>query len=488
MRPINVLVRSLLIICAVLIVPSCAINPVTGKRQIMLMSEEQEIAMGKEYDPQVIATFGEYKNDKLLSFIQEKGNAMAKVSHRPELQFHYRILDSPVVNAFAVPGGYIYFTRGILAQFNNEAELVGVLGHEMGHVTARHTVSQQSKQQLGQLLLIGGMIASEDFRDFAGYAMQGMELLFLKFSRDHERESDKLGVEYASKIHYDPQQMANFFNTLSRMSATEGPGGIPTFLSTHPDPGDRYRDVSQRAEDWKSKIDVDTWQVNEESYLRMIDGIVYGEDPRQGFVENEVFYHPELKFSFPVPAGWMLVNSPSQVQMAPKDGQALVVFSLAQESSPEVAAEKALSALQLKPLESTRTKVNGLPAVVTVSERITQDQQSGQQQHIRVLSYFIEYEGKIYLFHGVSDNTNFNNYFRSFESTMTRFNRLTDTSKLNRQPQRIRLHKVNQSGTLANALSRLGLSKEKMEELALLNNMQLNDQVQAGKLIKIVGQ
>src|SRR5690606_27690235 len=303
------------------------------------------------YDHQVIATFGEYKHDKLLAFIQEKGNEMAEISHRPNLQFHFRILDSPVVNAFAVPGGYVYFTRGILAQFNNEAELVGVLGHEMGHVTARHTVSQQSKQQLGQLLLIGGMIASEQFRDFAGYAMQGMELLFLKFSRDHERESDKLGVEYASKIHYDPQQMANFFNTLSRMSGTEGPGGIPTFLSTHPDPGDRYRDVTRRAEDWKSKIDNDNWQVNEDSYLRMIDGIVYGEDPRQGFVENEVFYHPELKFSFPVPAGWMLVNSPSQVQMAPQDGQALVVFSMAQESSPEAAAEKALSALQLKPLE-----------------------------------------------------------------------------------------------------------------------------------------
>src|SRR5690554_2213714 len=271
MRPINVLVRNLLIVCAILIVPSCAINPVTGKRQIMLMSEEQEIAMGKEYDPQVVATFGEYKHDQLLAFIQEKGNEMAEISHRPNLQFHFRILDSRVVNAFAVPGGYIYFTRGILAQFNNEAELVGVLGHEMGHVTARHTVSQQSKQQLGQLLLIGGMIASEQFRDFAGYAMQGMELLFLKFSRDHERESDKLGVEYASKIHYDPQQMANFFNTLSRMSGTEGPGGIPTFLSTHPDPGDRYRDVTRRAEDWKSKIDNDNWQVNEDSYLRMID-------------------------------------------------------------------------------------------------------------------------------------------------------------------------------------------------------------------------
>src|SRR5690554_1232195 len=243
MRQINYFIRIMLVVCTALMVPSCAVNPVTGKRQIMLMSEEQEIAMGREYDPQVIATFGEYKDDKLLAFIQDKGNAMGKVSHRPDLQFHFRILDSPVVNAFAVPGGYIYFTRGILAQFNNEAELVGVLGHEMGHVTARHTVSNQSKQQLGQLLLIGGMIASEQFRDFAGYALQGMQLLFLKFSRDNEREADRLGVEYASKIQYDAQKMADFFNVLNKMNMASDHGGIPTFLSTHPDPGDRYNAV-----------------------------------------------------------------------------------------------------------------------------------------------------------------------------------------------------------------------------------------------------
>ncbi|NSW94959.1 MAG: M48 family metalloprotease, partial [Bacteroidales bacterium] len=163
----------------------------TGKKQIMLMSEEQEIALGAEYDPQVIATFGEYRNDALLSFLQQKGTEMGKISHRPNLQYHVRILDSPVVNAFAVPGGYIYLTRGILAQLNNEAELIGVLGHEMGHIAARHTVSQQSKQQLGQLLLIGGMIASEKFAQYAEYALQGMQLLFLKFSRDDEREADR---------------------------------------------------------------------------------------------------------------------------------------------------------------------------------------------------------------------------------------------------------------------------------------------------------
>jgi predicted Zn-dependent protease len=158
------------------------------------------------------------------------------------------------VNAFAVPGGYVYFTRGILAQFNNEAELVGVLGHEIGHVTARHSASQQSKQQLGQLLLMGGMIASEKFREFGGYAMQGMQLLFLKFSRDNEHESDRLGVEYSSKIGYDAREMANFFNVLNKMSMESEHNGVPTFMSTHPDPGDRYNSVKSQAVQWQDSL------------------------------------------------------------------------------------------------------------------------------------------------------------------------------------------------------------------------------------------
>jgi predicted Zn-dependent protease len=197
MKILSTNVKAILIFIIVLFIDSCAINPVTGKKQLMFMSESQEVQLGAQYDPQVMATFGEYKNDQLLTFLQAKADEMGAISHRSKIKYHVRLLDSPVVNAFAVPGGYIYFTRGILAHFNNEAELVGVLGHEMGHVAARHSASQQSKQQIGQLLLIGGMIASKEFAQYAEYAMQGMQLLFLKFSRDDELESDRLGVAYA---------------------------------------------------------------------------------------------------------------------------------------------------------------------------------------------------------------------------------------------------------------------------------------------------
>ena len=407
-----------LVFLTTLIVFSCAVNPVTGKRQIMFMSEEQEVQMGIAYDPQVVATFGEYRNDNLLNFISAKTKEMGVISHRPNLQYHVKILDSPVVNAFAVPGGYMYLTRGILAQFNNEAELMGVIGHEMGHITARHSVSQQSKQQLGQLLLIGGMIASEKFAQYAEYALQGMQLLFLKFSRDNEREADALGVEYSSKIKYDAHKMADFFQVLNKMNMAESEGGIPTFLSTHPDPGDRYNTVHQLSTEWQSQLGSSDWKVNQDSYLQMIDGIIYGEDPRQGYVEGNTFYHPELKFKYTYPAGWKYENTPTQVNMGPEDGKALMVFTLSRQKTLQNAADTTLQQLGLTLLETKNTTVNGMQAKATVARQVNQDQQSGQQTSNMVLTYFIQYSPYIYVFHGVSAEADFNAYFKMMESSM----------------------------------------------------------------------
>lgn len=479
--------KLLLLLAAILLIPSCAINPVTGKRQLMLMSEPQEIALGAQYDPSVVSTFGIYDNPQLLDFISTKGAEIEKISHRPNLEFHFRILDSPVVNAFAVPGGYVYFTRGILAQFNNEAELIGVLGHEMGHVTARHSASQQSKQQLGQLLLVGGMIASEKFRQFGDYAMQGMQLLFLKFSRDDETEADRLGVEYSSKVHYDAHKMAEFFNVLNKMQMESNQAGVPTFMSTHPDPGDRYNAVNRKSEEWQDSLKYTNWTVNGDNYLRMIDGLVYGEDPRQGFVDGNTFYHPEMKFTYPIPQGWKLVNSPMQVQMAPEDGKAVMIFSLAQQKTLTEATQQTIKDLNLTVLDSKETNVNEFPAIATVSQQVSQDQQTGQEQIIKVMSYFIQYDTHIYVFHGVAADADFNSYFRMFESTMVNFRKLTEPSKLNVKPKRIKIQTVPRSGTLADTFNYFKVPENQAKELALLNNMELTGLVAKGKLIKIIG-
>jgi predicted Zn-dependent protease len=488
MKKLNIPVVFLLFTVTVLLVISCAVNPVTGKKQLMLMSESQEIALGLSYDPQVMATFGEYADQNIQNFVQSKGTEMGKISHRPNLEYHVKVVDSPVVNAFAVPGGFIYLTRGILAQLNNEAELMGVMGHEMGHIAARHTVSQQSKQQLAQLLLIGGMIASEKFASYAQYALQGMQLLFLKFSRDDERQADALGVEYSSKEGYDAHKMADFFKVLKKMSMAESEGGVPTFLSTHPDPGDRYNDVNKEATEWQTKLSLTNAKVNQDSYLQMINGMIYGEDPRQGYIEGNTFYHPDLKFKFSFPTGWTLTNSPLQVTITPSDQKALMLFTMSNQKTLESAVDTTMIQYQLTLQGSKKTTVNGLSAIMTQAKQSVQDQSTGATSTNMVLSYFISYNNIIYVMHGVTTEADFNSYANAFNSSMTTFARLTDASKINVKPKKVQVVKVLRGGTLGDAFSYYRVSQDKQAGLALLNDLELTDQVPAGKLIKIIGE
>jgi len=474
-----------LILSLILLIPSCAVNPVTGKRQLMFVTEEQEIAMGTQYHPKVIATFGLYENDELQKFLDEKGTQMGQLSHRPNLRYHFTILDSPVVNAFAVPGGYLYFTRGILAQFNSEAELIGVMGHEMGHVTARHSAQQQTNQQLGQVLLAGGMIASKEIYEMADEVMAGMQLLFLSFSRENERESDRLGVEYATKMGYDADKMADFFAVLDKMSMESSEGGVPTFLSTHPDPKDRFSTVHELTSEWQAKYPDQQFAVHTDHYLDMIDGMVYGEDPRQGFVENNTFYHPGLRFKFSFPQKWVLVNAPSQVQIISPDKDAGIIFRLSDESTPEAAAQKTLNDLNLNTVDSENTTVNGNEAVAVVSQQGNMDQ-SGKEQVTQVLSYFIKKGDRVYEFHGIASDKDFEKNLSAFESTMQDFSTLTDQAKINIKPERIRIKTVEKSGTVQEAFTRLQVPQDQFEKLALLNNKNLNDQLEQGSRIKLI--
>jgi predicted Zn-dependent protease len=463
----------------------CSRNPVTGKNELILMSKEQEIAIGKESHPSIVATMGLYEDKNLQSFISEKGKAMAAISHRPDLPYQFFVVDSPVVNAFAVPGGYVYFTRGIMAHFNNEAEFAGVLGHEIGHITARHSARQQTSQLLGQVGLIAGAIAVPEL---AQTLQQGIGLFLLSYSRAHETESDEIGVGYSSKIGYDAKEMADFFGTLKRITEKSGQI-IPTFQSTHPDPGNRQKKVNQLAIEYQQK-NAGNYDVNRDQYLRRIDGIIYGEDPKQGFVENNMFYHPVLKFQFPVPNGWQNENSPIQFQMAPKDGKAVMMFRLAAGNSLEEAAQTTIQAMSLQATESQKTTINGNPAIVVLSQQAQQQgqQQQSNQEPIQAVSWFIQYGGNIYAIHGLSYRSAFNNYSGTFRAVAEGFRALTDRDKLNRQPERIRIKSVQQNGTLQNALQSYGMPSNKLSELAILNGMELNEPVQRGMLIKVLGQ
>lgn len=460
---------------------SCARNPVTGKREVMLMSEGQEIALGKQSDPQIVAAYGLYEDSKIQTFIQEKGKMMAAISHRPNLDYEFKVLDSPVINAFAVPGGYVYFTRGILAHFNNEAEFAGVLGHEIGHITARHSAKQQSKAQLSQILFIGGMIASEKFRNYAQPINQGMGLMFLKFGRDAESQSDKLGAEYSTKIGYDAHEMANFFGTLKKMRQQSGQS-IPDFMSTHPNPADREQNVHTYANTRQSESNLSSFKKNRDSYLRMIDGITYGEDPRAGFFENSYFYHPDLKFQFPVPNGWQTQNLPSAVQMAPQANDAMMSMTLAANGDLRQIANKFVTDNNLNLVEQSNTTVNGYEAYALITSQAA-DQASGQPA-IKIMTYLIKYNNNVYQFNGIAETANFNKYFNTFRSTMKGFNKLTDAEKLNRQARTLKIVTVKQNSTLRQALESFNAKSVDMNDLSLLNGMELGDQVTRGMLIK----
>ncbi|MCP9236844.1 M48 family metalloprotease [Lewinella sp. JB7] len=465
------------------ILPSCATNPVTGKKQISFISEEQEIAMGQQYDPQVVAEFGLYDDAQLQAFLTEKGNAMAAISERPNLPWTFRLVDSEVVNAFAVPGGFVYFTRGIMAHFNNEAQFAGVLGHEIGHVTARHTVAQQSKQQLAQIGLIGGMILSPELASQGQTLMQGMQLLFLKFGRDAESQSDQLGVKYSTAIGYDANEMAGFFNTLDKLSGGSE-NRAPSFLSTHPDPLNREAEVLKLTKQAQAANPRTDYEVDRDGYLRRIDGILYGEDPNQGYVESGAFYHPALRFYFRIPTNWQLINSPTMVQMVSPDQNALMQMRLAEGTDPAAAAQQFVTQNKVQVTNSSDQSINGLPATTIVGDIVQQDQQSGQTQTLRTITSFIAYGGNTYMMAGLSTAQNFNKFARDMEGSIRSFAQLTDQSKLNRKPERIKIVTVPRATSLQQALLDAGIPQARLNEFAVLNGMELNTQLPAGYLIK----
>jgi len=292
-------------------VTACATNPATGKRQFSLMSEEQEIAAGQQNDVEVRREMGVYDDRALEEYITTTGMRLAQMSERPNLPWHFTVVDVPAINAFALPGGYIYITRGILVFLDDESQLAGVLGHEIGHVTARHAEQQYSKSTGAELGLILGSIFVPQARPFGQLAESGLGLLFLKNSRDDEVQADQLGVKYAARAGWDPAGVPRMLTTLGRIEEASDEKGVPNWLATHPAPEDRVQRVQaavQQAEAGGTRPVTDR-----EPYLKRIDGIVYGDNPEQGVVRGSSFLHRNLRFAIDFPPGWDVNNGQTQV-------------------------------------------------------------------------------------------------------------------------------------------------------------------------------
>jgi predicted Zn-dependent protease len=457
---------------------ACARNPVSGKRELMLVSESQEIQMGQEAARQIPGELGLVSDREIVVRVQAVGMRIAKASERPHLPWEFHVVDSAVVNAFAIPGGFVYLTRGILAHMNSEAEMVGVLGHEIGHVTARHSAQQISRAQLTSLGVGLSMVFVPEVRPFGDLLQGSLGLLFLKFSRDDESEADRLGVRYAVAQGYDPRPLAGFFDVLARLGERSG-GVIPTWLSTHPNPADRGQKILEHAGDI-SPADVNL-TVGEESFKKMLEGLTFGEDPREGFMDGNVFKHPDLEFQISFPEGWQVQNTRQRVIAGSRDAAfEMTASGGAGGVDPAAHAAGVFQRAGLQAGRGQSLRIGGFPAFVVPFRQVSQAGAiDGEAAFIRdgELMY------QIFAYTSPDRYPRMRNQFRQIFGS---FSRLTDPEALGAQPQRIVLYRVPRETAARQALLDSGVLDSQLEEMAIVNHLRLEDRVEAGALLKSV--
>jgi predicted Zn-dependent protease len=470
------------------LVGACATNPATGKKMFSLVSEEEEAQMGLQAHPGILAEFGVYDDPELSDFVQNLGRKLALRSELPELDWHFTVLDSPVVNAFALPGGYIYVTRGLLAHADSEAQLAGVLGHEIGHVTARHSAQQMSRQQALGLGVGLGAILSPEFARFGGLAQQGLGLLMLKYGRGQEEQADELGIRYALRAGYDPRKLSGFFEVLDRQERRAGGDTLPDWLSTHPAPENRVEDTRRIArEKVKERGGKRSLVVGRAEYLVRIDGLVFGEDPRQGYTEGRTFYHPEMRFVITFPKGWLVLNSPSAVISADSREETTAVLRLTlgrakEGEGPEAYLRRSVAKAEGMRLDDGRSEtVNGLPAYLATARFA--DGQGGER---RAFVAALLYQGAMYEFVGQTTASTYGSHRGSFAEVVRSFDRLDDRAKLEVEPLRVEITTAPRDESFGEFLDSLGSLPVEPQELAILNQLRRRDAVSEGMPLKLL--
>jgi predicted Zn-dependent protease len=477
-------------------VSACAVStsPVTGRQRAYAYSWEQEVALGREVDRQIVAQFGTYDDPQLEAYVRRVGESVLQTSHLrregalPEYQatkFTFRVLDTETVNAFALPGGFVYVTRGLLAHLDNEAQLAVVLGHEVAHVAARHSSQNALETGLVMVGLLGASLLGEEMAgigeeigDFGSIAAQ---LFLFRYSRDDERESDRLGVEYAAMAGYRAAEGADFFTALQRMQARAG--WLPGFLSTHPDPGRREETVAQLAAEWAGR-GYDGQRVEREAFLAQVEGITLGEDPRQGFEMDGMFYHPEGGFRFPVPRGWEVVRDGRNVQLKPRglSGIEVEFGARSQHERAYEAADAFVRDNRLTGASSAATTMNGFPGA-----RVEASLGSGDRL-FRVSAFWMEHDGQVRRFVGISESGRGEELDYAVAQMTRGFRTLTDPGILGMQPVRLRLVTTREALPFRSHVDpRLMPRGMDLEALAILNGGEVDAVIPAGTVLKLPG-
>jgi len=466
--------RSALLVLGGLTLATCATNPATGKKELSFVSESQEIQIGQENAAAVKSQMGVYDDPKVQNYVSTIGKRLASESERPNLPWDFTVMDDPVVNAFALPGGYIFITRGILTHMNSEAEMATVVGHEIGHVTARHSVQQMTRQQIAQVGLMAGAIASKEVAQHLGELSQGLGVLFLKYGRDAESQADALGFKYALNDGYDVRKMVDMFQILERVS---GGSKIPEWQSTHPDPGNRIEATEARLQ--KVTKPLDSSRVNRDEFLAIIDGMVFGDDPRKGYFTGATFIHPGLAFALDFPADWPTQNTDQAVGAISPNKDAILELTAAGNDPPDVALQKLLSNEKIQAGQPRKLTIQGNPAAQAQFAAQT------DQGQLRGLATFISYNGVTFRFLGYTNANSYADYESRFQTAMGSFRKLTDPKALNVQPARVKVETVPKAMTLAEYYKQFP-STIPIEQVAIINGIQTDTKLEAGQKIKRV--
>jgi len=475
---LHVIIVSVSILLTIL--AGCAVNPATGERQFSLISEDQEVQMGKESDEQIVSSLGLYPDQDLQKYVSALGMKLAASSERPNLPWTFRVVDDPVVNAFAIPGGHVYITRGILAHLQNEAELAGVMGHEIGHVTAKHSVSQMSRTQLAQLGLGVGMILKPEWQQYGELAGQGLGVLFLKFGRDDENQADALGVRYANRLGYDPHQLIGVMTTLDRVTQAAGGRGTPEWLSTHPDPGNRKENIQAQIDTIRSGPVGK--KVVEDPYLKQIDNVVFGQNPREGFFKGNLFLQPELKFRFEFPDGWKTNNQKQAVVGVSAKQDAAIQISLAK---GKTAAEAAQAFFAQKGITAETPRSGDVHGFAARTGNFSATTDKGTTTGTVT---FVEYGGNVYQILGYGTQAVWPGYEPAARKSLASFDKLTDAKLLNVQPQRLKLVMLTRAMSFQQFYQQHPMPVS-IETAALINQVELNTVLRAGQQVKqVVGE
>ena len=469
------------ILLGALTLTHCASNPVTGGKDFVLMSEQQEIQTGAQAHKDVLKEYAALDNPDLQAYVNEIGQRLAKQSHRPDLAWHFTVVDSPDVNAFALPGGYVYITRGIMVYLNSEAELAGVVGHEIGHVTARHGVRQQSAATAAGLGAVLGSILVPGLNNQAGATvMQSLAQAWTAgYGRDHELESDRLGAQYLAKAGYNPQAMIEVIGLLKNQEsfAAEQTGGREprsyhgTF-DTHPSNDARLKQVVGEA----SQYTVADPREGRNDYLQKIDGVYFGDSPDQGVIRNNQLLHAKLGLAIQFPPGWRVQNRPDRVVAVSPKGDAMI--ELQQGPRNDQPLETLQSGLKLDGgARYDSGKLSGYPAAFA----------AGTQQGKPVVVAAVVFNGTQYLIGGMArDKPAYERERATLRGVINSFHAISPVEKQAARPHVLKLVTARPGTTMADLAQTSPLGEAAESQLRLLNDLYPAGEPKPGQRLKIV--